>query len=125
MAMIQLDFDYTLRFCVPGITRKELKTDNVAEGFEHVLLWFEEHKQQEVRYGGIALAAILLVGGFFLYRGHEHTARQEALGQAIRIQETPVATVAASGGQVFPTQDAKDQTSIRAFSDIVSKYSGS
>jgi predicted negative regulator of RcsB-dependent stress response len=113
-----------LRFCVPGITRKELKTDNVAEGFEHVWLWFEEHKQEEVKYGGIVLAIVLLVGGFMLYRNHEHAAREEALAQAISIQETPVATVAANGGSTFPTQDAKDQAALKAFSDIVTQYGG-
>jgi hypothetical protein len=110
---------------VPGITRKELKTDNVAEGFEHVWLWFEEHKKEEVRYGAIALAAIVLIGGFWIYRDHEHTAREQALGQAIRIQETPVANVSVSGGQTFPTQDAKDQAAIKAFTDLEIKYSGS
>ncbi len=94
---------------MPGITRKELKTDNVAEGFEHVWLWFEEHKKKEIQYGGIALAVVLLIGGYRIYHNHEQTAREQALGQAIRIQETPVANVSVSGGQTFPTQDAKDQ----------------
>jgi predicted negative regulator of RcsB-dependent stress response len=110
---------------VPGISRKELKTDNVAEGFERGLAWFEGHKKEEVRYGGIAAAVILLIFGIVVYRNHEHAARQEALAQAIRVQETPVANVAVSGQTTFPTQDVKDQAALKAFADVASKYSGS
>ncbi|MEI9976458.1 MAG: tetratricopeptide repeat protein [Ignavibacteriota bacterium] len=110
---------------MPGITRKELKTDNVAEGFERGLAWFEGHKKEEVRYGAIALAAAVLIFGFFIYRNHEHAARQEALAEAIRVQETPVANVAVSGQTTFPTQEVKDQAALKAFADVQAKYSGS
>jgi predicted negative regulator of RcsB-dependent stress response len=110
---------------VPGITRKELKTDNIAEGFERGITWFEAHKKEEVRYGGIAAVVILLVAGFFIYRDHEQAARQEALALAIRVQETPVANVAISGQTTFPTQEVKDQAAIKAFVDVETKYSGS
>jgi predicted negative regulator of RcsB-dependent stress response len=110
---------------VARITRKELKSDSLVEEVGLTVTFFEEHQQDVIRYGGAALAVVLLVGGYFIYRGHEHAAREEALGQAIRVQETPVATVSATGGQTFPTQDAKDQAAIKAFADLESKYSGS
>jgi predicted negative regulator of RcsB-dependent stress response len=110
---------------VARISRKELKSDSLVEEVGLTVTFFEEHQKDVIRYGGIAVGVLLVVGGYFLYSGHEHAARQEALGQAIRVQETPVATVSASGGQVFPTQDAKDQASIKAFADLESKYSGS
>ena len=106
------------------ITRKELKTDKLAQEVGLTVTFFEEHQKDVVRYGGIGVAVILLVGGFFVYQRHEHAARQEALGLAIRVQETPVANVATSGAQTFPTQDAKDQASIKAFADLETKYSG-
>ena len=107
------------------ITRKELKSDKFAEEVGLTVTFFEEHQKDVIRYGGTGLAVVLLVGGFFLYRTHEHAARQEALAQAIRVQETPVATVAVSGQPTFQTQDAKDQAAIKAFADIESKYGGS
>lgn len=107
------------------ITRKELKSDKFAEEVGLTVTFFEEHQQDVIRYGGIGLAVILLVGGFFLYRNHEHAARQEALALAIRVQETPVANVSVSGQTTFPTQEAKDQAAIKAFTDIEAKYSGS
>lgn len=110
---------------MPGITRKELKTDNVAEGVERGIAWFEAHKKDEVRYGAVALAVVVLIFGIVVYRNHEHAGRQQALAQAIRIQETPVANVAVSGQTTFPTQDVKDQAAIKAFTDVETKYSGS
>jgi predicted negative regulator of RcsB-dependent stress response len=97
----------------------------LTEGLEHGLAWFEEHKKEEVRYGGIALAVAILIGGYFYFTSREHAARQEELAQAIHVQETPVATVAVGGQTTFPSQDAKDQAAIKAFSDLQSKHSGS
>jgi predicted negative regulator of RcsB-dependent stress response len=110
---------------VARITRKELKTDKFAQEVGLTVTFFEEHQKDVVRYGGIGVAVVLLIGGFFVYQRHEHAARQEELTEAIRIEETPIATVAASGQTTFPTQDAKDQAAIKAFSDLESKHSGS
>jgi len=110
---------------VARITRKELKSDKFAQEVGLTVTFFEEHQKDVVRYGGIGVAVLVLIGGFFVYQKHEHAARQEALAQAIRIQETPVATVAVSGQSTFPTQDVKDQVAIKTFSDLASKYSGS
>ena len=107
------------------ITRKELKSDKFAQEVGLTVTFFEEHQKDVVRYGGIAVAVILLVGGFFVYQRHENAARQEELGQAIRVQETPVATVAAGGQPTFPTQTAKDQAAVKAFTDLATKHSGS
>jgi len=110
---------------VARITRKELKSDKFAQEVGLTVTFFEEHQKDVVRYGGIGVAAVLLIGGFFIYQKHEHAARQEELAQAIRVQETPVATVATNGQQTYPTQDAKDQAAIKVFADLESKHSGS
>ena len=107
------------------ITRKELKSDKFAQEVGLTVTFFEEHQKDVVRYGGIGVAVVLLVGGFFVYQRHERATRQEDLALAIRVQETPVATVATNGQQTFPTQEAKDQAAIKAFADLESKHSGS
>ena len=107
------------------ITRKELKSDKFAQEVGLTVTFFEEHQKDVVRYGGIGVAVALLIIGFFIYQGHQRGARQEDMAQAIQIQETPVATAALNGQQTFPTQAAKDQAVIKAFSDIEIKYSGS
>jgi predicted negative regulator of RcsB-dependent stress response len=109
---------------VSRITRKELKTDKFALEVEHGLTFFEEHRNEIGKYAGIAAAVIVLVFGYTLYSRREHSAREEVLAQAIRVQEAPVG-VSGNGGLAFPSQEAKDQESIRVFTDLQSKYSGS
>jgi predicted negative regulator of RcsB-dependent stress response len=109
---------------VARITRKELKTDKFALEVEHSVTFLEEHSKQLLRYGAIAVAVIALVFAFSTYRRHQEAARQVALGKAIQVQEAPVG-VSATGGLSFPTQQAKDQESLKAFNDLKSKYPSS
>jgi predicted negative regulator of RcsB-dependent stress response len=109
---------------VSRITRKELKSDKFALEVEHTVNFFEEHRQDLIRYGGIGLVVIALAIVFWLYRGHQHSARQEALTQAIKVQEAPIG-VSGNGGLAFPSQELKDGESTRVFTDLQTKYSGS
>jgi predicted negative regulator of RcsB-dependent stress response len=109
---------------VSRITRKELKTDKFALEVEHGLSFFEEHKNEAVKYGGIAAAVIVLIIGYTVYQRSQHTTREQALGTAIQVQEAPVGQ-AGNNSVSFPTQEAKDQEAIRLFTDLQSKYSGS
>ncbi|MGA2193752.1 MAG: tetratricopeptide repeat protein [Bryobacteraceae bacterium] len=104
------------------ITRKELKSDKFAQEVGLTVDFFEEHRKDVVRYGAIAVAAVLLIFGYTVYSRHQRVAREEALTQGIAIQESPVAQPGAPNG--FPTQDAKDQAALKAFGDLASKYSG-
>jgi hypothetical protein len=103
-----------------------LKSDTFALEVEHTLTFFEEHKQEITRYGAIAAAVIVLVVGYFWYSGRQHSKRQEALYKAIQIQEMPVGAIQPGSVQrSFPTQEAKDETALRAFTDVQNTYSGS
>ena len=106
------------------ITRKELKTDKFALEVEHGISFFEEHKNEAVKYGGIAAAVIVLIVGYTIYSRSQHSNREQALAAAIQVQEAPVGQ-AGNGALSFPTQEAKDQESIRVFTDLQTKYSGS
>jgi predicted negative regulator of RcsB-dependent stress response len=110
---------------VARITRKELKTDKFALEVEHTVTFFEEHQQQLIRYGGIAVVVVALIIGYTIYSRHEHTAREVALAHAIEVQEAPIGGLSANGGLTFPDQDAKDKETVKVFSDITNKYSGS
>src|SRR5436305_14790569 len=109
---------------VSRITRKELKTDKFALELEHGLSFFEHHKSEAAKYVGIALGVVVLILAYSLYSRSQHTARQEALASAIKVQEAPIGQ-SATGGLAFPNQEAKDQESIRVFRELQSKYSGS
>ena len=107
------------------ITRKELKSDKFALEVEHTVSFFEEHRKEIIRYGAIALAAVALVLAFFTYQRHQRSAREQALARAIQLQEAPVGPANPNVAVTFPTQDAKDQATVKAFSGLVTQYSGS
>jgi predicted negative regulator of RcsB-dependent stress response len=109
---------------VSRITRKELKTDQVALQVEHGLTFFGEHRKEAGKYASIAAIVIVVIIGYTIYSRNEHARREQALGQAIRVQEAGVG-VSGNGGLAFPTQEAKDTEALRVFSDVQSKYSGS
>jgi predicted negative regulator of RcsB-dependent stress response len=107
---------------VARITRKELKSDKFAQEVGLTVDFFEEHRADLVRYGAIALAVIVLVGGYVLYARHRHAAREEALYQAIMTAEAPVGA-AQPGGLSFPTQQAKEQQTEKLFGELASSGS--
>lgn len=106
------------------ITRKELKTDKFALEVEHTVDFFEEHRQDLVRYGAVALVLILIGVAVYYYRSQQHDARQAALAKAILVQEATVGQ-APPGNLSFPTQQAKDEAAVKAFTEVASKYPGS
>ncbi len=105
------------------ITRKELKTDNFALEVGHTVTLFEEHRDQIIRYGGIALVVAALIFIYSMYAGHEHQAAEAALTHAVEVQEAPVGQ-SGTGGLAFPTQEAKDAEAVKAFTDLKNKFSG-
>ena len=44
-----------------GLTRKELKTDQVANTVSNVFEWTSEHRKEVVRWVGIAVVAVIAV----------------------------------------------------------------
>ena len=107
------------------ITRKELKTDKFALEVEHTVDFFEEHQAEIIRYGGVALAAVAIVVLILFYRAHQHTVRQEALAQAIAVEEAPVTATPQPGTLIsFATQEAKDKEAVKVFSALAAKDSG-
>ena len=108
-----------------NLTRKELlKQDKFTVEAEHTVNFLAAHKKEVIRYGTAALAVIAIVAAIFWYRGTQQTVREQVLGQALALAAAPVGQPAASGPN-FPTQAAKDDAVRKAFSKIVSDYSGS
>jgi len=107
------------------ITRKELKTDKFAVEVEHTVDFVTQHRNQLILYGSIAVAVIVIAVGVYFYQGHEHTAREQALADAIQIQETPVGQQNPNSSVNFSTEDAKRAAATKAFTEIATKYSGS
>jgi hypothetical protein len=109
---------------VARITRKELKTDKFALEVGHTVDFFEEHRTEIVRYGAAALAVAAIVVLLIVYRGHQHTVRQEALAKAMLVQQAPVGQPSPGSPLNFATEDAKDKEAIKQFSELAANYSG-
>jgi hypothetical protein len=109
---------------VARITRKELKSDKFALEVGQTVSFFEEHRQEILRYGAIALGAAVLIAGFLVYQKHQRAGREEALSSAILVQEAPIEAAPRPGALTFPTQAAKDEATTKAFSSLAAKYPG-
>ncbi len=107
------------------ITRKELKSDKVALEVEHTVTFFEEHQKEIIRYGTIALAVVVLIFGYMIYSRRQHTQREQALARAIQVQESPVGPPTPGVNNNFPTQEAKDQVALKAFTEVQTRFPGS
>lgn len=107
------------------ITRKELKTDKFALEVGQTVDFVTAHRRQLSLWGSIAAAIIVVSLGVYLYVRHQQTVREQALGDAIQMQEAPVTAANSSGRLSFPTEEAKESAVSKAFTDIATSYSGS
>jgi len=105
-------------------TRKDLKTDKFAVEAGHAFEFLTEHPDDVKRYAAIAVAAVILIGGIYFYRSHQATAREDALAQAMKLDDAVVSNNPVPPNITFKTQEEKDQARNKAFSDLASKYRG-
>lgn len=107
------------------ITRKELKTDRFAVEVEHTVDFVTEHRRELVIYGSIAVAVAVISIGAYFYLRHQLAVREQALADAVLIQESPVGPPNPSSPLSFATEDAKREAAVKAFSGVAAKYAGS
>ncbi|MEO7143096.1 MAG: tetratricopeptide repeat protein [Bryobacteraceae bacterium] len=109
------------------LTRKELKSDKFALEVEHTVDYVSEHRQQVILYGAIVAAIVVIAGGIYLYRNHTRAVRQEELHVALRIQDASVGPSQTPGNTSmlsFPTEQAKQQALVKAFTNLAVQDSG-
>jgi predicted negative regulator of RcsB-dependent stress response len=109
------------------LTRKELKTDKFAQEVTHSLEYVSGHRKQTLTYGGVALALVVIVAGFWYWRRSSHQDRQHELAMALRLTEAVVmqAPPPDDPRPVFATKGEKDRAVRKAFNDIISRHAGS
>ena len=105
-------------------TRKELKSDKFALEVQHSVEFVSGHRQQMLLWGGLGVALVLIIVGVFYYRSYQHTARQEALHQAMRIQNSSVGPSQSEYLIAFPTTQARKTAVAKAWGDLAAKYPG-
>ncbi len=108
------------------VTRHELKTDKFATEVTHSIEYVNTHRQQAIRYGGAALAIVLVVGGIVYYQRTRAEARQNDLAAALHLKDAVVGPAPQPGDPrgSFGSQTEKDRAILKAYQDLAAKYPG-
>ncbi len=104
---------------------KELEHDPLAEKVGEALQYTTSHKAGVIRWASIALGALLLVAGGWWYWNYQKSQREADLRDAFQVAEATVGKDSTPFAKNFPTQQAKDDAMLKAFSDVAAKHSGS
>lgn len=107
------------------LSRRDLKQDAFSARVQGSVISLTQHKREVVRYGGIALAVILVAAGVWYFRSAQTSVRQQALGEAMTVYTGTIGGTPAPGVPNYPTEAAKDDAVIKAFTKITRDYSGS
>jgi predicted negative regulator of RcsB-dependent stress response len=105
--------------------RKELKTDEFAVVTEHALDYAAHHRAQMIRYGGIALAVILVALGGYWFMQSRAEERRAALRDVYVAREATVGAEPQNGAlKAFSSQALKDEAVEKAITSLITKYPG-
>lgn len=104
------------------VHRRELKHDKFVEQVGHSVEYAAEHRQQLIRWGSIAAAALIVIAGTYWYVNHESDVRQAELRDAIRMQQATVGQEQNPFVLTYATQADKDKAVEKAFQDLANKY---
>src|SRR6516164_7676616 len=105
-------------------TRKQLKSDKFAQEVGQTFEFVTAHRTDLIRYGSAALAAILIAGGIYFYHRHVVSVREEALAQALRIEDAKISPTPQPPNMTFATQQEQEAAWNKAFSDLAVNYRG-
>ena len=105
------------------ITRKNLKTDKFAQEVTHGFEFLTGHSADIKRYGGIALAVILIGGGIYFWMHYRAGVREAALAQALKVDDGVVGAES-PGVMHFNSEDEKNTATVKAYTDVFTKYRG-
>lgn len=103
--------------------RKQLKHDKFVDQVGHSVEYAAEHRDQVIKWGGVAVVLLLVAIGVYWYTNYQKGVRQAALNDAMQTYEAGIG----DGGQFlksFPNQAEKDKAVIQKLSDLAGKYGG-
>ncbi len=107
------------------LQREKLKHDKFVEQVGHTIEVAAEHKNQLYRVGG-AVVALLVIGlGVYFYMGYASSQRQEALRQALRVQQAQIGPGESEYVLSYPDQATKDRETEKALREVANKYPNS
>jgi hypothetical protein len=104
--------------------KKVVKSDEFKQQVWHSIDFVKDHKAEAQKYGGIALAVLVIAGGIYFYVNHQGDVREEALAHALRVDQGTVGANTQAANLHFDTQEDKDKAREKAFREVASKYPG-
>jgi predicted negative regulator of RcsB-dependent stress response len=105
-------------------TRRDLKTDKFAQEVGQTFDFLSKHRSETMRYGVIGLAVLVIAGGTYIYMRHQATVRQEALAQAMKLNNAVVSATPQPPNLNFATQDELDKAWSKGFTELATNYDG-
>jgi TolA-binding protein len=106
-----------------SVHRKNLKHDKFADQVGQTVEYATHHKSQVTKWGGIALAIIILGASGYFYSEHQASVRADDLRAAVRIQNAQIGPANSSEFVLsFPTLAEKNAAEVKAFTDVMNKY---
>ena len=106
------------------LNRKDLKKDVLAVEVEHGVEYVATHKSQVTRYALIALAVLVVGGGYAIYSSRQATVREEALREARRVLNAPVGAPATPPNKSYATEAEHQKATTEAMTQLGDKYPG-
>ena len=105
------------------LTRKELKSDQVAVTVEHTVDYVQAHQRPIVQIVIAAVALVVIVGGIIFYRGQQRDVRDARLAEGVRIAQAQVGGAPGTPDS-YPTMEAKAAEETKVFSKVLADYPG-
>lgn len=106
------------------LTRKELKSDQVAVTVEQTVEYVQAHQQPLIRAAIAVVALAVIIGGVIFYRGQQHGARDARLAEAMEVAQAPLGPAGTPDSLSFSTMDAKAAEETKVFSKLLADYPG-
>ena len=112
------------RYQLDSAHRKQLKHDKFVDQVGHSVEYAATHRDQMIKWGGAALAVVVLVAGVYWYMNYQHGVRQAALRNAMQTYEAGVGTGGSEFVKTFATQEEKDKAVVKELTEVANKYEG-
>ena len=110
------------------MTRQELKDqvqhDHFTDAVSGAVVYVSAHRRSLIRLGIAVVIVAVIVAAALWYAASQRALRQQDLEAALIVAQAPVGA-AVPGATTYPTQEAKNQASLKALSEVVSKHGGS
>jgi predicted negative regulator of RcsB-dependent stress response len=114
-----------VEYAVDRQLKKVVKNDEFKQQVWHGIDFLTEHPAEVKKYGAIALAVVVIAAGSYFYIHHQADVREEALAQALKVDDATVGSNVQPANLHYNTQDEKDQAVQKAYREVASKYHGS